>query len=259
MLTSRPHFPSTDLAFFANFPGFISKVPRVARDAGTEGHNPAGMEGETKKTDSTSKDTGRPHATDGHDGQRSPRKTVPRTLKHHAKRAYPGLHHGVRILAGTALIILVMTPTGELARYNVQGALIGALALLAVLLGLFIVFLRWRLTKLDEARYPGWAALELYTLAVVMFLAIFSKLYLMVSLTNPQAFTEQLNHFTAYYFALTVLATVGFGDITPITVLARSLTMVQMALDLTFLALLVRLVSTHRQRAHAAKSARSTS
>ncbi len=176
--------------------------------------------------------------------------SLPHHLKHHAKRAYPGLHHLLRILAGTTLIVLVMAPTGELARYNVQGALIGALALLFVLLGLFIVFVSWRLKKLEQARYPGWAALELYALAVVMFLAIFSKLYLMISLTNPQAFTEELDHFTAYYFALTVLATVGFGDITPITVLARSLTMVQMALDLTFLALLVRLVSTHRSRAH---------
>ena len=185
--------------------------------------------------------------------------SLPHHLKHHAKRAYPGLHHLLRILAGTTLIVLVMAPTGELARYNVQGALIGALALLFVLLGLFIVFVSWRLKKLEQARYPGWAALELYALAVVMFLAIFSKLYLMISLTNPQAFTEELDHFTAYYFALTVLATVGFGDITPITVLARSLTMVQMALDLTFLALLVRLVSTRRSRANQPRPATPTS
>jgi voltage-gated potassium channel len=186
-------------------------------------------------------------------------RSIPHHLKHHAQRAYPGARHILRILLGTGLIVLVMAPTGELARYNVQGALIGALALLIVLLGLFIVFVGWRLRRLEQARYPGWAALELYALAVVMFLAIFSKLYLMISLTNPASFTEQLDHFTAYYFALTVLATVGFGDITPVTVLARSLTMVQMALDLTFLALLVRLVSTHRQRAHEAKTANSTS
>ena len=186
-------------------------------------------------------------------------RSLPHHLKHHARRAYPGARHILRILLGTGLIVLVMAPTGELARYNVPGAIVGALALLFLLLGLFIVFVSWRLKRLEQARYPGWAALELYALAVVMFLAIFSKLYLMISLTNPASFTEQLDHFTAYYFALTVLATVGFGDITPVTVLARSLTMVQMALDLTFLALLVRLVSTHRQRAHEAKTANSTS
>ncbi|MFM8350434.1 MAG: potassium channel family protein [Actinomycetales bacterium] len=186
-------------------------------------------------------------------------RSLPHHLKHHAKRAYPGVRHILRILIGTGLIVLVMTPTGELVRYNVRGALIGALALLFVLLGLFIVFVSWRLRRLEQARYPRWAALELYTLAVVMFLAIFSKLYLMISLTNPASFTEQLDHFTAYYFALTVLATVGFGDITPVTVLARSLTMVQMALDLTFLAVLVRLVSTRRQRADDSKSTSPTS
>lgn len=201
--------------------------------------------------------TGR--SSDSHEQPASAHHGVPHHLKHHAKRAYPGLLHILRTLIGSALIVLIMTPTGELARYNMQGALIAALTLLAVLLGLFIAFLRWRLKRLEFAQYPGWAALELYTLAVVMFLAIFSKLYLMVSLTNPASFTEDLDHFTAYYFALTVLATVGFGDITPVTVLARSLTMVQMALDLTFLAVLVRLVSTHRQRARSERDPRSTS
>lgn len=156
------------------------------------------------------------------------------------------------------MIVLVLAPTEHLARSNTPGALIGALAMLFLLLGVFLLFVRWRLRALERAKYPGWAALELYTLAVVMFVAIFSKLYLMVSVTNPKAFTESLDHFTAYYFALTVLATVGFGDITPVTVLARSLTMVQMALDLAFIALLVRLVATHRQRARKRPPPRAT-
>ncbi len=192
-------------------------------------------------------------ATEGHG------RAVPQQLKHRARRAYPGLRHIGRIIAGSAIIVLLMTPTEELVRYDVDGAMFIALALLALLLTLFILFLRWRLKKLEAAAYPGWAALELYALAVVMFVAIFSKLYLMISLTNPQAFTEQLDHFTSYYFALTVLATVGFGDITPVTVVARALTMVQMALDLAFIALLVRLVSTHRDRAHAQRRAATSS
>ncbi|MFM7146535.1 MAG: potassium channel family protein, partial [Actinomycetales bacterium] len=180
--------------------------------------------------------------------------SLPHHLKHHAKRAYPGARHILRILIGTGLIVLVMTPTGELVRYNVQGALIGALALLFVLLGLFIVFVSWRLRRLEQARYPRWAALELYTLAVVMFLAIFSKLYLMISLTNPASFTEQLDHFTAYYFALTVLATVGFGDITPVSNSARAVAMTQMAVDIAFVGVAVRILGGAARNALALRS-----
>ncbi|MFM7145705.1 MAG: potassium channel family protein, partial [Actinomycetales bacterium] len=66
---------------------------------------------------------------------------------------------------------------------------------------------------------------------------------------DPRAFTEQLDAFSGYYFSLTVLATVGFGDITPVTTLARSFTMVQMAIDLALIGILVRIVSTAANRA----------
>jgi len=75
-----------------------------------------------------------------------------------------------------------------------------------------------------------------------MFLAVFSITYLLLSRANTASFTEPLTGFTSYYFSLTVLATVGFGDITPKTVSARSVTMVQMALDLVFVAVLLRVV-----------------
>jgi hypothetical protein len=77
-----------------------------------------------------------------------------------------------------------------------------------------------------------------------MFLAVFAMIYVSLSLADVEAFTEPLDAFSSYYFALTVLATVGFGDITPVTTVARAVTMVQMALDLVFVALLIRVVST---------------
>jgi hypothetical protein len=82
-----------------------------------------------------------------------------------------------------------------------------------------------------------------------MFLALFAVIYVSLSQHNDQAFTEELDAFSAYYFALTVLATVGFGDITPVTTLARSVTMVQMAIDLALIGILVRIVSTAANRA----------
>ncbi|MEK9736045.1 MAG: potassium channel family protein [Candidatus Nanopelagicales bacterium] len=62
-----------------------------------------------------------------------------------------------------------------------------------------------------------------------------------MSVAEPSAFSEPLDAFTAYYFAVTVLATVGFGDITPVITPARAIAMVQMVIDLALLATLVRL------------------
>jgi hypothetical protein len=47
---------------------------------------------------------------------------------------------------------------------------------------------------------------------------------------------------TALYFTVTVFATVGFGDIAPMTEAARVVTMVQMLGDLVVLGLVVRVI-----------------
>jgi alkylation response protein AidB-like acyl-CoA dehydrogenase len=58
-----------------------------------------------------------------------------------------------------------------------------------------------------------------------------------------------MDFFAALYFALTVLSTVGFGDITPVGTVARGLTMVQMTLDLVLLGVAVRVITGAAQRA----------
>ena len=55
---------------------------------------------------------------------------------------------------------------------------------------------------------------------------------------------EPLDHTGALYFAITIFSTVGFGDITPKTDLARIVASVQMLLDLVLLGTLVRLLVT---------------
>lgn len=122
-----------------------------------------------------------------------------------------------------------------------------AVALLLVVL--YVWFFKRQLGAVYHAQFPTLRAAEALVLIAAMFLALFAMGYVMISLSDATSFTEPLDPFTSYYFSLTVLATVGFGDITPVTTLARSVTMVQMALDLVFVAVLIRVVGTTARRA----------
>lgn len=118
-----------------------------------------------------------------------------------------------------------------------------------IVIVLYVWFFKRQLGAVYKAKFPTLRAAEALVLIAAMFLAVFSMIYVVISLNDNGAFTEVLDPFTSYYFSLTVLATVGFGDITPVTTLARSVTMVQMALDLVFVAVLIRIVGTAARRA----------
>lgn len=122
----------------------------------------------------------------------------------------------------------------------------------AIAIGLIVAyawFFKRQIGAVYHAQFPTLRAAEALVLIAAMFLALFSMIYVMLSLSDVQSFTEVLDPFTSYYFSLTVLATVGFGDITPVSTAARSVTMVQMALDLVFVAVLIRIVGTTARRA----------
>ena len=53
-----------------------------------------------------------------------------------------------------------------------------------------------------------------------------------MSQSNGESFTERLTRTDALYFAITVLSTVGFGDIAPVTQSARIAVTIQIILDL---------------------------
>lgn len=151
----------------------------------------------------------------------------------------------VRTALGLILIFffLSLTPQGRDPRLLIP--ILGFVGLIA----LYSWFFARQLKRIKNARYPGITSAEALILSAAMFLAIFAAVYVVTSSNNPGAFTEELSHFSAMYFALTVLATVGFGDITPVSDFARLVTMIQMALGLAFVAVLVRMVSGAAQSA----------
>ena len=119
-------------------------------------------------------------------------------------------------------------------------------------------FFRRQLQRIRRSKYPGVQAVETLVLVAAMFLALFAALYVEISLADPDAFTEPMNHFNSYYFALTVLATVGFGDITPVSDPARLASMLQMSIDIAFLAVVLKVVTNTAQSAQRNRQAGAT-
>lgn len=119
-----------------------------------------------------------------------------------------------------------------------------------LLLGVVIVggLVAWNIRRILTARYPALRAMESLALTVPLFLVLFAAAYVILEGTDPHAFSQALTRTDALYFVVTVFATVGFGDITPVTETARILVTVQMVGDLVVLGLLVRAIIGAVQR-----------
>lgn len=117
------------------------------------------------------------------------------------------------------------------------------LAYILIWVVIYVFYFRHQLRMIRKAPYPMIRAWETLLVGAIIFITIFANAYHQIAQLNPQAFTENLDLFTSYYFTVTVLGTVGFGDITPVTTLARSISMVQMIVDLGIIAFSVRLLT----------------
>jgi hypothetical protein len=85
-------------------------------------------------------------------------------------------------------------------------------------------------------------AVQALGLLIPFFLVLFASFYLSLATFATRNFSQPLDHTDSLYFTVTVFATVGFGDIVPLTTLARLITSVQMLLDLVVLGGVVRIV-----------------
>jgi hypothetical protein len=113
---------------------------------------------------------------------------------------------------------------------------------LVVAVVLFTVISVIEVRTIVAARFPGLRALEALGTLVPLLLVIFAAVYYSLGVDDPAAFSESMSQLDALYFTLTTFATVGFGDITSVSPLARTVTMIQMIVNLVVLGLGVRVV-----------------
>lgn len=155
----------------------------------------------------------------------------------------------VRVVLSAVAIVLLLTPIPP----ELDGSTMSVLSWLAIGALWFVIFIGvfvWQLRRVWRAKRPQARMLEAILVIFVLFLAIFARMYSILSLNDPQAFSESLDYFDGFYFAIVVLSTVGFGDITPLTTPARVLVMAQIASNLVLLGFAVRIVSGAASKAH---------
>ncbi len=106
----------------------------------------------------------------------------------------------------------------------------------------------WQIRLILRARYPTLQGIEALALAVPLYLLVFANAYYLMAHGSPASFTEPLTRTDTLYLSLTVFATVGFGDITPVTEAARVLVTGQMAGNLLVLGVALRVILTAVER-----------
>ena len=146
------------------------------------------------------------------------------------------------VVTGTMVAVYVTAPLGQrpVGRIAVQ---------LALELAALVLVLVWQIRSVGRSPHPVLRGVEALVVTVPLLVLTFAATYVVVDHNSPGSFSEALSRLDAAYFSVTVLATVGFGDITPLTEVARSLVMAQMLVDLAFVGLVAKvLVGAVRRR-----------
>ena len=119
---------------------------------------------------------------------------------------------------------------------------VGLRTAVGLVLGLIGVGLlvAWQVRAILRARTPALRAVEATALSLPLFLVLFAVAHVLLSGSDPGAFSEPLTRTDWLYFLVTVFATVGFGDISPVSQAARVLTTVQMVGDLLLIGLVLK-------------------
>ena len=119
---------------------------------------------------------------------------------------------------------------------------------LGVGLVLFCVVLALELRRVARADTPVMVALSSIAIFIPLLLVVFAYAFVVMSEQTPAHFSEPLTRIDALYFAVTTFATVGFGDITAQSQLARGTVTGQILLNLIVLGGILRLFTAVAQR-----------
>jgi voltage-gated potassium channel len=148
---------------------------------------------------------------------------------------------------GNVVVVVVLyflLPLGRPFGWSTAFSLLSGLASVALLTA-------WQVRSVLRSPHPGLRAVETLAMTVSLFLVLFAACYQQLAVTDPSSFSEPLSRTDSLYFVITVFATVGFGDISPVSAAARVLASLQMIGDLVLIGLLVKTMFTAVERGRA--------
>lgn len=138
------------------------------------------------------------------------------------------------LLTGFGVLILyVLLPFTGVTALETLVRLVAGIAVLVIAVG-------WQMRAISRSERPMQLSFESVALLFWILIVVFAIVYASMSAAAPESFTEPLNQVGGLDFTATVLSTVGFGDIAPVTDAARVVVMTQMALDVLLVGLVVR-------------------
>jgi UDP-N-acetylmuramyl pentapeptide phosphotransferase/UDP-N-acetylglucosamine-1-phosphate transferase len=169
---------------------------------------------------------------------------------------------GRRAIVGTALLSAVSVCLIVAAYYAAPldrpldrgtGLLLGAALLL------FGVLVAVQVRGILRSQRPRLRAIQALIVGVPLLIVVFAAAYCTVDAQQPGAFSEALSRTDGLYFTVTVFATVGFGDISAVTQLARVLVTIQMLVGLLTVGVIAKVVFGAVQVAETRRAQRHTS
>jgi hypothetical protein len=113
--------------------------------------------------------------------------------------------------------------------------LVGGLILIAVVI-------TWQVRAIQNSPFPRLRGFQTLISGIPLLLVVFAAVYYLTGLTEPDSFTQPMDKIDAMYFTVTVFSTVGFGDITAKSDLARTLVTVQMLVNLVVIGLVAKVI-----------------
>ena len=102
--------------------------------------------------------------------------------------------------------------------------------------------LAWYLRDITQSAHPRVRGLEAVAVTAVLFLTLFAITYYVMGQAAPTDFNEPLTKLDSLYFTVTVFATVGFGDIVPVSSAARGVATLQMVSDLVLVGVVAKVL-----------------
>jgi len=143
-------------------------------------------------------------------------------------------HQVVTFLWRTSLMLALLTASS-------------AVRAVAVLIGLagFVLVLRLQI-KARRARRTLWTLAESLLTALYVLILVFAVVYDRMASMSPDQFSGISSRTDALYFTVTVVSTVGFGDIHAAGSAARLLVTAQMLINLVYVGTALRVLSNLR-------------